>query len=257
MSYVNGDTGCGSAAKATTANRIKTITGVLQHPNCRGRAGVPFPQALAPWVGIDGARAQNSILQAGTTCAVDDTSGKVNNFVWMQWLPANSMMVNNFPVKAGDFVKVTIETSSTTSAKMYVPSLLLSPSYLLSYFLTFLSTYPHSIPPMVGRCLEINLLIITCNRTMENLSQGYANVLRLSNSPTPISGIDAVWLIESPVLNGQIVKLPKYDELWIQEASATLMDGKKLGILGALQYQMTGQCKSQEYGDSTVSFTFP
>lgn len=92
---------------------------------------------------------------------------------------------------------------------------------------------------------------------MENLSQGYANVLRLNNSPTPISGIDAVWLIESPVLNGQIVKLPKYDELWIQDASATLMDGKKLGILGALQYQMTGQCKSQEYDDSTVSFTFP
>lgn len=106
-------------------------------------------------------------------------------------------------------------------------------------------------------CLETTLLIFSRGRTVTNLSAGYSIVLNLDNSPAPIAGIDADWLIESPALNGKIVKLPRFDNLWIQEASATLMDNKKLGILGALQYQMTGQCKSLEYDNSAVEFNFP
>lgn len=53
-----------------------------------------------------------------STYQVDDTSGKVNNFVWWQWYPEKSRTIDNFPVKAGEFVRVTIETTSTKAAKM-------------------------------------------------------------------------------------------------------------------------------------------
>jgi hypothetical protein len=65
-------------------------------------------------------------------------------------------------------------------------------------------------------------------------------------------GTEAVWVTEAPVLNGFQSWYPRYDTIWITEAAATRADGSKIGIMGATQWQVRGQCKSWEYDDTAV-----
>lgn len=69
---------CGSVNKPPSGKQIKLIHGTFQHPACSKRTGVTtYPQAAASWVGIDGDSWTSALLQAGTVCKVDNSSGIV------------------------------------------------------------------------------------------------------------------------------------------------------------------------------------
>ncbi len=69
---------CGSVNNAPTGKSIKLIHGTFQHPTCTQRSGVTtYPQAAANWVGIDGDTWTSALLQSGTVCKVDNSSGIV------------------------------------------------------------------------------------------------------------------------------------------------------------------------------------
>ncbi|KAK3332332.1 concanavalin A-like lectin/glucanase domain-containing protein [Cercophora scortea] len=107
---------CGSVRNATTSNRIKLIHGYFQHPTCTKRAGVTtYPQAAASWIGIDG-DSSTTLLQMGTVCKIDNSTGIVRNEAWWQWVPDAAMTLASMPVHAGDWFQVTINTTSATSA---------------------------------------------------------------------------------------------------------------------------------------------
>jgi len=62
---------CGSVNHATSLNKIKVVHGYFQHPACSKRTGVTvYPQAAAPWVGLDGDTWTTAYLQSGTLCHV-------------------------------------------------------------------------------------------------------------------------------------------------------------------------------------------
>lgn len=67
-----------------------------------------------------------------------------------------------------------------------------------------------------------------------------------------IIGTDAIWVFEAPMLGSTTPTYPRFDSAWITEASATLEDGSKLGIIGATQWGVAGQCRSWEYDDTAV-----
>jgi hypothetical protein len=68
---VNSANWCGSVNYTPSSNQIKSVHGVFQHPQCSKRNGVnTYPQAAAPWVGIDGETWTSALLQSGTVCKV-------------------------------------------------------------------------------------------------------------------------------------------------------------------------------------------
>ncbi|KAK0616803.1 concanavalin A-like lectin/glucanase domain-containing protein, partial [Immersiella caudata] len=110
---------CGSVNHATNANQIKLIHAYYQHPTCTKRTGVTqYPQAVAAWAGIDGDSWPGALLQSGTVCKIDNSTGIVRNEAWWQWLPNGAYTISSLPVAANDWFEVTINTTSSTSAKV-------------------------------------------------------------------------------------------------------------------------------------------
>ncbi|KAK4133749.1 concanavalin A-like lectin/glucanase [Trichocladium antarcticum] len=115
---------CGSVNKAPSGKQIKLIHGVFQHPTCTVRSGVTtYPQAAAAWAGIDGDTWTSALLQSGTVCKVDNSSGIVRHEAWWQWVPSSSYTIASMPVSPNDWFEVTLNTSSTTAAEITITNL--------------------------------------------------------------------------------------------------------------------------------------
>ncbi|KAK0622433.1 concanavalin A-like lectin/glucanase domain-containing protein, partial [Immersiella caudata] len=84
-----------------------------------------------------------------------------------------------------------------------------------------------------------------------NFSKQRSLTFKLKNG-NEIIGSEAIWVAEAPVLNGFQAIYPRYDSIWFQQAAATREDGSNLGVLGATQWQVRGQCRSWEYDDATL-----
>ncbi|KAK0615579.1 concanavalin A-like lectin/glucanase domain-containing protein [Bombardia bombarda] len=110
---------CGSVSHTTSTNQIKLIHAYFQHPSCTKRTGVTmYPQAAAAWAGIDGDSWTSALLQSGTVCKIDNSTGVVRNEAWWQWVPSGAFTISSMPVAANDWFEVLINTTSTTAAKI-------------------------------------------------------------------------------------------------------------------------------------------
>jgi len=110
---------CGSVRKTTGTNKIKKLHAYFQHPGCSKRTGVTqYPQATAVWGGIDGDSWTSALLQAGTVCKIDNSTGIVRHEAWWQWVPNAAYTITSMPIAAGDWFEVEIDTKSTTSARV-------------------------------------------------------------------------------------------------------------------------------------------
>ncbi|KAK3492689.1 concanavalin A-like lectin/glucanase domain-containing protein [Neurospora hispaniola] len=119
----NSNNWCGSVQSTTSSNQIKLIHGTFQHPSCTQRPGVTqYPQAAAAWIGIDGDSWTSALLQAGTVCKINNSTGIVENEVWWQWVPNGAYTITNIPVFAGDWFDITINTTSSTAANIKIMS---------------------------------------------------------------------------------------------------------------------------------------
>ncbi|KAH6617693.1 concanavalin A-like lectin/glucanase domain-containing protein [Chaetomium sp. MPI-SDFR-AT-0129] len=124
---------CGSVNTLSKTNPVKTIHGEFQHPTCSLRGGsTTFPQAAANWVGIDGDSWTSALLQAGTVCKIDNSTGIVKNEVWWQWVPSAAYTITSMPVSPDDWFEITIATSSATSAEITITNLAQAHTYTIT-----------------------------------------------------------------------------------------------------------------------------
>ncbi|KAK0386038.1 hypothetical protein NLU13_5875 [Sarocladium strictum] len=73
---------------------------------------------MSGWVGIDGYGAcDGALLQTGFGCSIINGDGKQNLSynVWTEWYPATSVTYDNFDVKAGDLLSLSVSAKSKTS----------------------------------------------------------------------------------------------------------------------------------------------
>ncbi|EGS20174.1 uncharacterized protein CTHT_0046830 [Thermochaetoides thermophila DSM 1495] len=121
---VNSNNWCGSVNYAPIGRQIRLVHGYFQHPVCEIRNGMKtFPQAVAAWVGIDGDTWTDSLLQAGTVCKIDNSSGVVTNEAWWQWVPSGAYTISTLPVAEDDWFEVTINTTSPSSGEITITNL--------------------------------------------------------------------------------------------------------------------------------------
>ncbi|KAK1754262.1 concanavalin A-like lectin/glucanase domain-containing protein [Echria macrotheca] len=124
---------CGSVNHATSTNQIKLIHAYYQHPSCTKRSGVTqYPQAVAAWAGIDGDSWTTALLQSGTTCKIDNSTGIVRNEAWWQWMPSAAYTISSLPVAANDWFEVTINTTSSTAGTITLSNLSQSYTYTIT-----------------------------------------------------------------------------------------------------------------------------
>ena len=112
--------GCSSINKSTPSNRVKTITGAWQHPNCRMQTDKELRQAAAPWVGLSNGTA---MLQAGSYCQVKNWAGGVDHFIWWQWYSHGTQTQTSFTVALGDWLMINITMHTTSSTTMWVSAI--------------------------------------------------------------------------------------------------------------------------------------
>jgi Peptidase A4 family len=76
---------------------IPTVTPIPKAP--------PLSQDVGFWVGIDGV-GNGQVLQAGNWAQV--FGSKVKYSMWTEWWPLGPISVKNFPIKAGEYMKVVV-----------------------------------------------------------------------------------------------------------------------------------------------------
>jgi hypothetical protein len=82
---------------------IPTVTPVPSEPSGN--------QTIGFWVGIDGFT-NGQVLQAGMAATVNGSN--VTYWPWTEWYPLAPIQVNNFPIKAGDYLTVLVCAPSPT-----------------------------------------------------------------------------------------------------------------------------------------------
>jgi hypothetical protein len=63
------------------------------------------------WVGIDGTKGTNDVMQAGTASQCVVSGGKMVStsfFAWTEWFSLLSVTVSNYPVQVGDLISCTV-----------------------------------------------------------------------------------------------------------------------------------------------------
>lgn len=60
------------------------------------------------WVGVDGYGISSDVLQGDIGYVWSCTNGVGAAYSWVEWYPANEVMVSNFPVYTGDIVRVSV-----------------------------------------------------------------------------------------------------------------------------------------------------
>lgn len=77
--------------------------------------------AASAWVGIDGSSCQKTILQVGVDFNIQGSS--VSYDAWFEWYPDYAYNFVNFDIHAGDIIRLTAASSSTTSGRVLVENL--------------------------------------------------------------------------------------------------------------------------------------
>ncbi|KAK4201526.1 concanavalin A-like lectin/glucanase domain-containing protein [Triangularia verruculosa] len=107
---------CGAVNHTPTSNKIKSIHAFWQVPGCTKRTGHTYPQGAAVWTGIDGNTWTSALLQSGTVCKIDNSTAVARHEAWWQWVPDVAYTITSMPLAIGDWVEITINTTSDTSA---------------------------------------------------------------------------------------------------------------------------------------------
>ncbi|KAK3303125.1 concanavalin A-like lectin/glucanase domain-containing protein [Chaetomium strumarium] len=123
---------CGAVNTASSSNQIKVVHASFQHPSCSTRTGATYPQAAAAWAGIDGDSHTSALLQAGTVCKIDNSTGIVRHEAWWQWVPEAANTVTSLPVAPHDYIEITINTNSTTAAEITLTNVSKGYTYTVS-----------------------------------------------------------------------------------------------------------------------------
>ncbi|KAK4237325.1 hypothetical protein C8A03DRAFT_34738 [Achaetomium macrosporum] len=123
---------CGSVNTASSSNQIKLVHASFQHPTCTKRTGATYPQAAANWAGIDGDSHTSALLQAGTVCKIDSSTGIVRHEAWWQWVPEAAYSVTTIPVAPDDWIEITINTTSTTAGEITLTNLSQGHTYTIT-----------------------------------------------------------------------------------------------------------------------------
>lgn len=67
------DNWCGVSHRSTPSDPVSNIFGYFTVPDLTLRPGIPAPQFAAAWIGVDGAKCNSTMLQAGVTTVVSKT----------------------------------------------------------------------------------------------------------------------------------------------------------------------------------------
>ncbi|AEO70613.1 uncharacterized protein THITE_2122241 [Thermothielavioides terrestris NRRL 8126] len=110
---------CGASQHVSQADGIGSVFGYFTAPDGTLRPGVPPPQFVSAWVGIDGAECNTALLQAGVTTIVNSNGGQSIS-AWWEWYPDNSYTIDGLKVEPGDWMWINITTTSESSAILEV-----------------------------------------------------------------------------------------------------------------------------------------
>ncbi|KAK4672698.1 hypothetical protein QC763_105370 [Podospora pseudopauciseta] len=113
------DNWCGASSRSNDADPIRNVFGYFTVPDLKLRAGIPPPQYAAAWIGIDGAKCNQTLLQAGVTTVVNSNGGQSAS-AWWEWYPGAAYTIANLPVKPGDWMSVNITAHDATSGRIIV-----------------------------------------------------------------------------------------------------------------------------------------
>ncbi|KAL1864807.1 hypothetical protein Plec18167_009639 [Paecilomyces lecythidis] len=109
------------------SSNITSATGTFVVPDPEVPSGGNSSTAYCgcAWIGIDGYSADcpnGGLIQAGATWCIQDGSTSFN--AWYEWYPAQEIITfDNFDVKAGDELKVTVTATSTSTGYTVVENL--------------------------------------------------------------------------------------------------------------------------------------
>ncbi|THV01219.1 hypothetical protein K435DRAFT_853933 [Dendrothele bispora CBS 962.96] len=92
-----------------------TVVGTFVIPTPSGNG------AASAWVGIDGDTASNSILQSGVDFNVNN--GRVSYDSWFEWFPNFAIDIPSFVPSAGNTVRITVHSTSTTTGTVTLENL--------------------------------------------------------------------------------------------------------------------------------------
>ncbi|KAN0094761.1 Peptidase A4 family domain containing protein [Tylopilus felleus] len=93
---------------------FNSVTGTFAVPTPSGAQGT----SASAWVGIDGDSCKAGILQTGVDFTVSSNGPTYSS--WYEWYPAPSYEFTNFPISAGDVIKLSVTLSSLTAGTITI-----------------------------------------------------------------------------------------------------------------------------------------
>lgn len=100
------DNWCGALKKASPDDTVFSVSAEFTVPKLRFRPDTPTSQFAASWVGIDSS-CPSGFVQAGTVTQIN-ADGSQSAYVWFEWLPDDSVGVENWDVSPGEVVSISI-----------------------------------------------------------------------------------------------------------------------------------------------------
>ncbi|KAK4167174.1 peptidase A4 family-domain-containing protein [Cladorrhinum sp. PSN259] len=113
------DNWCGVAHRSTPSDPVTNVFGYFTVPDLTLRPGIPAPQFAAAWIGVDGAKCNSTMLQAGVTTVVNSNGGQSAS-AWWEWYPEASYAIKGLTVKPGDWMSVNITIKNERTATVVV-----------------------------------------------------------------------------------------------------------------------------------------
>ncbi|KAL1888813.1 hypothetical protein Sste5346_009291 [Sporothrix stenoceras] len=111
------------AGAVLDGSSFQLVTGTFAVPTPRLPEGASqdTEYAASAWVGIDGSSCQKTILQVGLDFNIKGRT--VSYDAWFEWYPDYAYNFVNFDIHAGDIIRLTAASSSTTSGRVLVENL--------------------------------------------------------------------------------------------------------------------------------------
>ncbi|KAK3989950.1 peptidase A4 family-domain-containing protein [Cladorrhinum sp. PSN332] len=113
------DNWCGVAHRSTSSDPVTNIFGYFTVPDLTLRPGIPAPQFAAAWIGVDGAKCNWTMLQAGVTTVVNSNGGQSAS-AWWEWYPEVSYAIKGLTVRPGDWMAVNITIQDERTSRVVV-----------------------------------------------------------------------------------------------------------------------------------------
>jgi hypothetical protein len=120
------DNWSGGVVYAAAGQSFRSVQGSWVVPNVYPTASTSQWYECSTWIGLDG-DGSDDVCQAGVACDVFGTRSSPLEpptiYPWHQWYPGPQVQITNLLVSAGDFLTMTLSTSSgagSTSATVYI-----------------------------------------------------------------------------------------------------------------------------------------